>query len=381
MVVSLANIPGALPVSARAVGGQVAPTAETILPADFTPILSNGNDNFVNQRVTWSTIDWDDISAVSTSPRARATYILTIVGTTPDDSQATGRTQTSVYLELRSVNDIPSFTTTVLDPIKQSDGSTPATTRVTDLLDIVNNEEGDNLIITLVDKGTAADFLADLSANETGDRTRVLYLTNPPGQTGVGTHQLTIKVEEANNPENFTISQITLPVLDSNDSPVWEANPLFSGKFPLQEGQSKSENLVAVDADLASAPGQERLTFTVFGGFKADLSDKILLYSNGQSLAATSNFAFTGTTAPVANGDNRAFFNFNFSPRLVSTANAFAVTDYYLQFLVTDTFRKDDPVQCFPQLPPVQTPRSQQWHLKSLQMIIPLPLHWLIASP
>ena len=352
MVVSLANIPGALPVSARAVGGQVAPTAETILPADFTPILSNGNDNFVDQRVTWSTIDWDDISAVSTSPRARATYILTIVGTTPDDSQATGRTQTSVYLELRSVNDIPSFTTTVLDPIKQSDGSTPATTRVTDLLDIVNNEEGDNLIITLVDKGTAADFLADLSANETGDRTRVLYLTNPPGQTGVGTHQLTIKVEEANNPENFTVSQITLPVLDSNDSPVWEANPLFSGKFPLQEGQSKSENLVAVDADLASAPGQERLTFTVFGGFKADLSDKILLYSNGQSLAATSNFAFTGTTAPVANGDNRAFFNFNFSPRLVSTANAFAVTDYYLQFLVTDTFRKDDPVQCFPQLPP-----------------------------
>ena len=46
----------------------------------------------------------------------------------------------------------------------------------------------------LVDKGTAANFLTDVSETQIAEKTRVLYLSNSPGQNGVGQHQLQVKV-------------------------------------------------------------------------------------------------------------------------------------------------------------------------------------------
>ena len=191
-------------------------------------LVATAGNNFVEQTVKWTSIDWDDISLTATSPQTASTYILTLIGNTPDDSTATGQTVTEVYLEVRSVNDVPRFTTNIIPTVLgQSDGPAINTSTVIDFLTIIDNEEGDDLKITLVDKGSAANFLTDVSENQLNERTRVLYLSNSPGQNGVGEHQLQVKVEETLSPESFDIAELTLKIRDSNDAPIWEVNPFI----------------------------------------------------------------------------------------------------------------------------------------------------------
>ncbi len=330
-------------VNARTPGSILASPSETINPIDLTPIVANPGDNFLEQIVSWSSIDWDDISLTSTIPQVSSTYILTLIANTPDDSTATGQTLTEVYLEVRSVNDIPKFTTNIIPTVlEQSDGQQDDTSEVIDFLTIIDNEEGDELKITLVDKGSAANFLTDVSETQIDERTRVLYLSNSPGQNGVGEHQLQVKVEEKLNPESFNIAELTLIIRDSNDAPIWEVNPLFSGVFPMQEGQSKEETLFIVDSDLFSNPDAEKITFTVKGSFMQSFATSDLLFSNNQNFATTSDMAFLGVTqAPIVNSDRQPY-SFNFSPLRVTQAEPFAVTTYYLQFTATDQFLNTD---------------------------------------
>lgn len=321
-------------VNTRTSGESLVAPEETIIPADSNPVTQPGT-NFVEQIVSWTSIDWDDISLTSTIPQFAATYILNLTANTPDDNSITGKTTTEVYLEVRSVPDVPRFTTRIIEnQIEQGDPPGP----IIDFFDIIYNEEGDDLVITLVDKGSASNFLADVNENQSGDQTHVLSLTVSPGQNGVGQHKLQVEVVERENPENFEVVELTLIVKDSNDPPQWEVNPLFDGKFPLQEGQSKIENLFALDADLFSNPDSEKLTFTVKGSFDPTFTTSDLLFSHGQNYASTASMSFIGTTQPpVANSDRQAF-NFNFTPLRVTQADPFAVTTYYLQFTVTDQF-------------------------------------------
>ena len=100
VALSLANFNNTVDARARNI---ISFTAETITPVDQTPIVALAGDNFVEQTVSWTSIDWDDISLTAISPQEASTYVLTLIGNTPDDSTVTGQTVTEVYLEVRSV--------------------------------------------------------------------------------------------------------------------------------------------------------------------------------------------------------------------------------------------------------------------------------------
>ena len=333
-------------VNSRDSGDILSSPSEVIVPADDTPVVAAAGDSFVEQLVSWSSIDWDDISLTSTTPQYAATYIMTLTANTPDDSSDTGEFTTEVYLEVLSVNDAPRFTTGIIPTIiGQSTGpGGTGTSLVIDFLNIIENEEGDDLRITLVDKGTAVNFLTDVGEDQTNERTRVLYLSDTPGQDGVGDHQLQVEVVEKNTtPPVFAIAELTLKISDSNDTPSWEVNPLFTGSFPLQEGQSKVEDLIVVDPDLFSNPESENLTFSVKGSFDSAFVSFDTLFSDGQNYATTASMAFVGTTQPPIELTDRQPFNFRFTPlRVENAADPFAVTTYYLQFKVTDQFLNDE---------------------------------------
>ena len=342
---ALAALTGSLDVAARSTGAGLLATNEIIFPENFEPIDGDEGTNFVQTIISWASIDFDDIytTSIGSHPRV-ATYVLHLEANTRGISDASGKTSTDVYLEVRSVNDVPTFTTGIIGPILQTDGQDTFTTSV-DLLDIVANEENDPLNFTLIDKGTASAFLADLSAFETGIRTHVLHLTSSPGENGVADHTLVIKVEERNNPDNSSIAELILQVTDSNDPPKFEDNPLFGTTFTLVEGTSKLDTLDVLDADLLSAEALELVTFEVIGSFQSDFTSSTLLYSNGENFATTSNLSFFGTTIPAPLNSPRALFQFNFFPRKLS-GNPFSATTYYLQFTATDRFRKDDLDSC-----------------------------------
>jgi len=343
---SLAAVTGSVDVAARSSGTSLSSTNETIQPPNFEPIDGDEGTNFVETLVSWETIDFDDLftTSIGSHPTV-ATYVLHLEANTRGVSDASGKTVTDVFLEVRSVNDIPTFTTGIIGPILQTDGQDTLTTTI-DLLDLVTNEEGDPLSFTLIDKGTAGVFLADLSATESNTRTRILHLTSSPGENGVADHSLVLKVEERDNPDNSTIAQLILQVTDSNDPPKFEDNPLFTAAFTLTEGESKVDTLDVLDADLLSAESLELVTFTVVGSFDSSFSNPTLLFSDGTNFSVTANFSFFGTTVPAPLNSPRALFQFTFSPRKLTGNSPFGITTYYLQFTATDRFKEDDLSEC-----------------------------------
>jgi len=359
----LSDLPGQRMVLARSVGSVLSSTNETLTPGNDNPIDGDEDLNFVETQVRWSSIDADDIYFQAQSQGYVdyfATYVLRITGNTRGVSDASGKTVTDVYLEVRSVNDIPSFTTGTLPAIRQGEPA-GAVAPSLDLTNVVINEEGDALDFTLVDKGTAVDFLEDLSSGQLLERTHILHrlerthilhLLGSPGENGVGNHNLTIKVEEQGNPDQSTIANLILPVTDSNDPLRFETNALFSGVRNLVEGDSITADLDVFDADLSSAAAEELITFAVVGDFSSSFSNPTTLFSHGVNFATTSDFSFTGTTVAAAANSSRAIFRFTFSPQRLSSENPFAVTSYFLQFTARDRFKQNDVDSCQPDAPP-----------------------------
>jgi GH35 family endo-1,4-beta-xylanase/DNA/RNA endonuclease G (NUC1) len=224
----LSNLAGQNNVISHSVGSVLSSTNETLTPGNDDALDGDEDLNFVETQIRWASIDADDIYLQPQSTGYNdtfATYVLRITGNTRGVSDPSGQTVTDIFLEVRSVNDIPSFTTGILPAIRQSEPAGAVTTL--DLTNLVINEEGDPLNFTLIDKGTAVDFLEDLSASQLFERTHILHLLGSPGENGVGNHNLTIKVEEQADPDNSTIANLILPVTDSLTSYLSPSPPDF----------------------------------------------------------------------------------------------------------------------------------------------------------
>jgi hypothetical protein len=344
----LADIDGAFDLLSHDRGDVLTSPSETLSPGNDDPIDGDEDLNFVETQVRWASIDSDDILFQAQSQGYSdtfATYVLEITGNTRGVSGPSKQTVTEVFLEVRSVNDIPRFNTDILPAIRQGEPA-GAVKPSLDLTNLVINEEGDPLNFTLIHKGTAMDFLEDLSASQLFERTHILHLLGSPGENGVGNHSLTIKVEEQADPDFSTIANLVLPVTDSNDPLKFETNALFSGVRNLVEGDSLTADLDVFDADLASAAAEERITFSVRGDFSSDFSNALTLFSNGVNFATTSDFSFLGTTVVAPINSSRAIFRFTFSPQRVGSENPFLTTSYFLEFTARDRFKQNDASSC-----------------------------------
>ncbi|MBW7875517.1 MAG: hypothetical protein H3C47_05995, partial [Candidatus Cloacimonetes bacterium] len=300
----------------------------TNTPSEQNPAPDiNGFQPPAEMTVGWNSIDWQSISTSAALP-STALYELTIRAV-PVGSAIT---EVKLPILLQSVNDAPSFTTSVIPGFVGQNSL--AGTVVATLTDLISDEENHPVRFTITNRfGNTQNFVEPLLVN--GNQ---VVLSAVPGENNVGTHQIEVRADEEGIDDPLTtVRVLSFLVRDSNDAPFFVNS--FESAQNVQEGSTSVLSIGIIDRDLASSPQSEALSYIFEYSLNSSPFVTMSFQSTGSGTSTTFSTALpyniAWTTMPVSPVSGQTGLNVTVNP---SSLPDFASRTLVMKILATDSF-------------------------------------------